>query len=192
MGFFFDLGSGVLYSDGQASGAHCREIDDVIADECGFFELQSCIFHDFFERGALVLDALTDLFKLQIAGAESHGFGDALGDKSGLDASEAGEGDGSAVVGVEAFGLDQARGRRGLAGQAEASLAVFCRLLIGFALEGAFSRARRGGKDEELAIGEDAVYVEEEELDFAGAGLGGEFFGHWRDFSIWAILELGD
>jgi hypothetical protein len=38
------------------------------------------------------------------------------------------------------------------------------------------------GKYEELSVGEDAVDIEEEELDFAGPSVSGELW-HWRDSS---------
>jgi hypothetical protein len=41
---------------------------------------------------------------------------------------------------------------------------------LGALIEGSLLRSGGGGEDEELAIGEDAVDVEEEELDLAGAG----------------------
>jgi hypothetical protein len=37
---------------------------------------------------------------------------------------------------------------------------------------GSLQDSARGGKDENLAVGEDAVYVEQEELDFFGANIG--------------------
>lgn len=171
--FFFHLGARVLYGYGEAPGAHGGEVDDVIADECGFLQCHACFFDDFFEGGALVLNALADEFEFQIAGAEGDGFGDALGDESGPDAGETGERNRGAVVGVESFGFDQ-----GLALEAESALAaVFHRLF-----ENALLRARRGGEDEEFAVSEDSIDVEEEKFDSAGAGLGGEF-GHRKNSS---------
>jgi hypothetical protein len=75
---------------------------------------------------------------------------------------------------VKAFGLDHA-----LAMQTESTLAA----VLGGLLQHALQRASGSGEDKQLAIGEDAVYVEEEELDFAGAGLSGEFW-HREDSSI--------
>ena len=114
----FHFGAGVFYGDGEACGAHGGQIDDVVADEGGFFGLHSLFFHDFFESGALVVDALADEFELQIAGAEGDSFGDALGDESRLDAGEARQRDRCAVMSVKAFGFDQR-----LALEAESALA---------------------------------------------------------------------
>ena len=65
--------------------------------------------------------------------------------------------------------------------EAESSLAA----MFGGFLEDALLCACRSRKDEEFSIGEDAVNVEEQESDFAGASLSGEFPGHWGDFSRW-------
>ena len=167
VGFLLHFGAGVFHGDGQACGAHGGEVDYVVADEGGFFRLETFLPHDFFEASTLVLDALMNVLEFQVAGAERDGFGDALGDESGLDAGEAGKGDRGAVVGVEAFGFDQ-----GLAVEAESALAAVLggpRLRLG--VEDALSCAGWGGEDEEFAVGEDAVDVEEQEFDFAGAGL---------------------
>ena len=50
--------------------------------------------------------SLAHIFKLQVAGAEGDGLRDALGDQPCLDAAQARERDGGAVVGVESFGSD--------------------------------------------------------------------------------------
>jgi hypothetical protein len=65
-----------------------------------------------------------------------------------------------------------------LALETESTLAA----LIGGFFENALGRARRSGEDEELAVGEDSVDVEEQELDFTGAGLSGEILGHCGHF----------
>jgi len=170
--FLFYLGAGVFHGDGQASGAHGGEIDDVVADEGRFFQFDSRLLDDFLESGLLVLNSLAEVFTLQVSGAEGNCFGDALGDQSSPDAGHASKRDGSAVVGMEALGLDER-----LAVEAESTLAA---MLSGL-FEDALLRACRGGEDEKLAVGENAVDVEEEESDFTGAGLGREF-GHRREF----------
>jgi len=120
------------------------------------------------------LNALADELQFQIAGTQADSLGDALGDQAGLDAGQAGEGDRGAIVGVKALRFDQ-----GLAVETESAPAA----VLGRFLENALRSARRSGKDEELAIGENAVYVEEQEFDLAGAGLSGEFLGHCGDFN---------
>jgi len=170
--FFLYLGACVFHGDGQSSGAHCRDIDDVVAYEGGFFQFDSCFLDDFLESGLLVLNSLAHVFKLQVSGTKGNGFGDALGDQSRLNAGHASKRDGSAVVSVEAFGFDE-----GLALESESALAAMLSGLFEYALW----RPCRGGEDEKLAVGENAVDVEEEESDFTGAGLGREF-GHRREF----------
>src|SRR2546425_5096268 len=80
---------------------------------------------------------------------------------------------------MEAFGFDHA-----LADDAKAALA---------ALRGALLRRLLGSgggrKDPDLAISEDAVHVEQEQLDFFGAGGGGGGFGHGGDSSIFSSVS---
>lgn len=72
-------------------------------------------------------------------------------------------------MGVETFGFDQ-----GLALESESALAGGLRGLgLCSLIEDDWLRSGRGGEDEELAVSEDSVDVEEEEFDFASAGLGG-------------------
>jgi len=173
VGFFLNLGASVFYRDCQATGTHGGEVDDVVAHEGGLLEGDSGFFDDFPKGRRFVLNALANEFQFEIAGTEGDGFRDTLRDEAGPDAGEAREGDRSAIVGVEAFGFDQ-----GLALETESALAT----LAGGLLKNALGRAWRSGEDEELAVGEDAVDVEEEEFDFAGASLRGESFGHRGKF----------
>jgi len=76
---------------------------------------------------------------------------------------------------VEAFGLDQC-----LAVKSEAANSA----VLGSVLQDSLLSPRGRGEDENLAIGEDTVYIEKEQLDFLGAAFGGESVGHWRDSSI--------
>src|SRR2546425_11380634 len=65
---------------------------------------------------------------------------------------------------MKSLGFDDA-----LAGEAEASLpSVLGRLFVNSLL-----RSQGRGKEEEFSISQNAVHVEEKQLDFAGAGLGG-------------------
>ena len=75
--------------------------------------------------------------------------------------------------------------------EAESGLAgVFDGLRLRFLVERALLDSSGCGEDEELAVGEHAVDVEQEEFDFAGAGGGGEFW-HSGDSSIWAKRVSG-
>ncbi len=169
VGLALHFGTGVFDGDGEAAGAHGGEVDDVVADEGGFVEFQACVLHNFLKGSALVLNSLADVFELQVPSAQSNSFGDSLGDEAGPDAGEAGKRNRSAVVGVKAFGFDQR-----LALQAESAFAgVFRGALLGALVENALRSSGGGGEDEEFAVGEDAVDVEEKKFDLAGAGLCG-------------------
>ncbi len=83
------------------------QVDDVIADEGGFFRLEIFFLQNFAEGAEFIGDSLVDVLDLEVAGTQADGVRDALGDDSGLEASEAGERKGGAVVGMEALGLDR-------------------------------------------------------------------------------------
>ena len=112
VGFVFDVLAGVGHGEGEAAGAHDGQVDDVVADEGGFFGLEIFTGEDFAEGGEFVGGSLVDVLDFEVAGAEADGFGDALGDDSGADSAEAGEREAGAVVGVEAFDLDAGIRRR--------------------------------------------------------------------------------
>ena len=103
VGFVFDVLAGVGDGEGEAAVAHDGKVDDVIADEGGFFGLEIFLRQNFAEGGEFVGRSLVDVLDFQVAGAEADGLRDALGDDSGLDAAQAGEREAGAVVGVEAF-----------------------------------------------------------------------------------------
>jgi len=98
----------------------------------------------------------------KIAGAQGHGVRLASGDKSGLDAGDAGDRNAGPILSMEAFGFNH-----DLSGGLGARWA-----------------GCRNGKQKKLALGEDTVYIEEKELDFFSAGFGGFRFGHCGDSSI--------
>ena len=77
-------------------------------------------------------------------------------------------------MGVKTFGLDQGQTLEAKAGVA----GVFGGLRLRSLVEGALLGSSRCGEDEEFAIGEDAVDVEQEEFDFAGAKGGRVWFWH--------------
>ena len=79
-------------------------------------------------------------------------------------------------MGVESLGLDVS-----LAVEAESAFAA----MLGGVLLNALLRLGRGGKDKQLAIGQNAVNVEQEEFYFFGAE-----FGHCGDSSIRASRRL--
>ncbi len=68
MGFFLDLSSGILHGDCKAAGSHGGEVDYIVSDKGGFFQLESSLFDDFLKGSLLVLNSLTDEFKFQVAG----------------------------------------------------------------------------------------------------------------------------
>ena len=70
----FDLIAGVGHGDRQATVPHHRKINHVIANECGFRGLDPFLTNYFAKDGELILDALVNMFQLQIAGAKSDGF----------------------------------------------------------------------------------------------------------------------
>ena len=74
---------------------------------------------------------------------------------------------------MKALGLDES-----LAVQTEATLSA----MLGRSLEDSLLGSGWCGKYAELSVGEDAVDIEEEELDFAGPSVSGALW-HWRNSS---------
>jgi len=168
--FFFYFFARVLDCDGEAAVTHNGKIDHIVAYESGLARFQSLLLEDFFERSALVLDALVDVLQFQVPSAQGNGLGNALGDEAGLDSGEAGQGDGRAVVRMKSLRLDQS-----LASEAEASLSS----MFGSVLERGLLEPGGSGKDEEFAVSENYVNVKEKKFDFfrALAGHGGILAG---------------
>ncbi len=150
VGFVFDIFAGVGDGEGESAVAHDGEIDDVVSDEGGLLGLEVFLGEDFTEGGELVGCALGDVLDFEVAGAETDGLRDALGDEPGLDASEAGEGEAGAVMSVEALGFDGS-------GTGECDSGG-----VGFDLSG--SEGAGNGDEEKLAIGHDAIDIQQQEL----------------------------
>jgi hypothetical protein len=139
VGLVLDVLAGVGHGEGEAAGAHDGQVDDVVADEGGFFGLEFFAGEDFAEGGEFVGRSLVDVLDFEVAGAEADGLGDALGDDSGLHAAEAGEREAGAVVGVEALTSTADRRREGRI---------------------------------ELAVGHDAIDIQQQELYLLCTSLG--------------------
>src|ERR1019366_891233 len=177
VGFGFDLGTRVFHGDRQPALAHGRQIDHIVAHESGFGGGDPILFQNLRQHRRLVLDALIHVVHLQIARPPGNGFGNALSNAPGLDSRQSSQRNGGAVVGVETLGFDQAG-----AMESEAALtALFPGLLENTLLSSRLRACGRGGNPD-FAVGENAVDVEENELNFAGAS-GGRRFGHRRNSS---------
>ena len=94
--------------------------------------------------------ALVDVLQFEIARAERHGLGIAPGDEPGLDTADPCERNAGAVMSVKAFGLHH------------------------YPLAGPSHGDR---KEEKLAVGENAIDIEEQKFNFAGAGLAEDNLG---------------
>ena len=157
VGLPFHLGAGVLGGDRQSSVAHCRQIDDVVTDKCGFVEPESGFLDDLPEGRSLVVDTLEDKFQFQVAGPESDGFREAFGDQAGTKATKPRERNGDSIVSMEALELDRTL------------CAKLCVLLRFVVLR----------QEIHFAVCEDSVNIEEQELDFTGTCLSGNFGHRW-------------
>jgi hypothetical protein len=68
VGFPLHFSSRVFHRNGQAAGAHGGQIDYIVADERGFFRFETFPAQNFLQTGAFVLNALMNVFQLQVAG----------------------------------------------------------------------------------------------------------------------------
>lgn len=174
VGFNFDFRARVLHRDREAAIAHHGQVDNVVAHKGCLGGGDSLLLDDLPEDGQFVLFSLVHVVDLQVARAQGHGFRNAFRDEPDFDAGQPRQRNSGAVVGMKALGLDESR-----AVKAESTLSA----LPGRLLEHALLGARGRGKDPNFAVGENAVNVEEDELDCAGAS-DGRWFGHRRDSSI--------
>ncbi len=152
----FDLIAGVSYGDRQAAIPHDRKIDHVVTDECDLSRLDPFLNDDFAKDAELVLNALVNVFEFQVAGAQGNRFGDALGDQSGFDSSEASQRNRRAVMGVKSLRFDVS-----LAMEPKPAFTA----MLGGLLLNRLLRLRRGGEDKQLAVSKDAVDIEQQEFD---------------------------
>lgn len=141
--FLLDFVASVRDGDGESAIAHGRQINHVVSDKSGFACKNACLFNNFFKSRELVLNALVDIFEVQIPRAEGDGLGYALGNQSGLDARQVCQRNSRTIVRVKTFHFDEA-------------LAPWLAL-----------RAFGGRNNKKLAIGEDTIHVEQQEFDFA-------------------------
>ena len=148
----FGLRAGVGDGDRETDLAHDGQVDDVVADVGDFFEGAVFGGHDLRDGVHFIGLALVDVVDLEVAGADGYDRRLALGDEADLEAGEAGDADAHAVVRGETLDLG-------------------C-VAVGAAVE------RRD--DGDVAVGEDAVDVVEEDFDAAGAVFRGEI-GHNAD-----------
>lgn len=161
----FDLLAGVGGGDGQSAVAECGKVDDVVSDEADLFECDAGLCNDLGDGLHLVGLAHIKVFDFEVAGAQGYCVGDAFGDEAAGESADACERDAEAVVGVEALGFDHGRW------VAEADLAF---RMGGFCC---FFCAGGAGEEPDSTVGEDAVYVKENDADFfrafdcVGAGL---------------------
>ena len=84
MCFGFDFGAGVFHRDGKSTSAHHWKIDDVVSNEGGFGGGDFLFFENLAEDSCFVLNTLVNMVNFQVAGAQGNGFGESLGNESGL------------------------------------------------------------------------------------------------------------
>jgi len=144
----FEFRGSIGDADGEAGALGERDVGEIVTEVGDFVGGDSGFGEAFIVGLHLAGLAEVDEGDFEFFGALGDGGGTAAGDESGLNAHGVGEGEALAVLGVEDFHFSDRDGRVALSA---------------------------GGADEaDAAVGEGAVYVHEEELDFAGAGL--DFF----------------
>src|SRR4029077_20540507 len=111
------FGTRVGHRNCHAATVHDRQVDYIIAHVSGLVRAQAFLREDFFEHRQLVLYPLVNMFEPQIARTQGDRFRDPFRNQSSLDASQLGQRNSRAIVGVKSFGLDRA-----LADNSEAAL----------------------------------------------------------------------
>src|SRR5438552_18741155 len=100
-----DLLAGVGDSNGKAAIAHYRKIDHIVAHKGSLRLAQSFLPEDLLEYSQLVLNALVNVLHLKVAGAQGHGFGNALCDQAGVNNCQTAERDVRTIMLVDVCGL---------------------------------------------------------------------------------------
>ncbi len=149
VGHRFDLFAGVGNGNRQSADAQYGQVDHVVTDVGDLVEGERPLLHDLADGLNLVVLAHEDVLHTQGTGTLGDGFGGPLGDDSGMDTTDPGKRNAYPIVGVEPFGFKDLF-RPG-----------WC---IGLRLAGGGF-----GKGPDLAIGKDAVDVEKDQADAAGA-----------------------
>jgi len=169
MGIALDFGARVGHRHGKPAIPHDRKINHVVTRKGSLAGLQMFLLQNFPKHGELVLNALMHMLQFQVTSPQGNRLGDALGNQAHSDTPEPGQRNSRAVVRIKTLGFDQA-----LAVETKSALAA----MFGRLLENALLRSGRSGKDEQFSVGEDAIHVKEQQFDFLGAGLRGEFLRH--------------
>ncbi len=166
MRFGLHFGPRVFHRDRQPALAHHRQVNYIVPNERRFRGGDAVLIENLAEGSSLVLNALMHVVHLEVARAQRHRFRNALGDQSRLDARQPRQRNRRAVVRVKALRLNQR-----CALESETALTG----LLGGALHKCVGRARErlraagSGKNPDFAVGENAIHIEKDELDFARA-----------------------
>src|SRR5579864_7073497 len=129
---------------------------------------------DSLQTTAFILYALINMLEFELACAKRHGFRNPLGDKTRLESAQSGQRNRGAVVGMETLGFNYE-----LTMRVECSrTATSSRVLL------ALCGPHGNRKEKQLAVGENAVNVEQQEFDLLGMRPGRKFLRHRRDSSI--------
>jgi hypothetical protein len=149
---FFHFIAGICHGDSKAAIPHHGQINDIVADKACFRRSELFLRQNFSKRSKLVLNALTDVVELEIARADRYGFRSPLGNQPGLDSGNTRQRNGDSIVGVKAFDLDGA-----LAGEIESTRPA---IVLGCCRQ-----------EKQLAVSDDTIHVEQQQLDLLRAGL---------------------